>query len=97
VVDGTEISIAFCLNSVGLDNVILNDIDTFVDSVSLIDVTEIDIGLCLNSVGFPSVILNDIGTPVFSFGWMASTTRWWYYIAVSVMVIDTSILHLQCH
>jgi hypothetical protein len=40
VVDVTEIDIAHCLNSVGLDNVILNDTNTFVDSVVLIDVTK---------------------------------------------------------
>jgi hypothetical protein len=73
-VDVIEIDIGLYLNNVGLDNVILNDTDTFVDSVSLIDVIETDIGLCLSSVNFPSVILNDMGTPVFNVGRMASST-----------------------
>jgi hypothetical protein len=89
VVAVTEIDTALCLNNVSLGNVIFNDTNSFVDSVSLIDVTEIDTGLCLSSVSFPSVILNDTGTPVFSLGWMASSTRQWYCIAVSVMVPGT--------
>jgi hypothetical protein len=52
VVDVTETDTRLCLKSVDLDNVILNDTDTFVDSVSLVDVTKTDIGLCLSSVGF---------------------------------------------
>jgi hypothetical protein len=64
VIDVTETDTALCLNSVSLDNVILNDTDTFADSVGLIDVTKTDTGLCLRSVGFSSVILNDIGTLV---------------------------------
>jgi hypothetical protein len=64
VVDVIEINIALCLKSIGLDNVILDDTDTFVDSVGLVDVIEIDTRLCLNSVSFPSIILNDTGTPV---------------------------------
>jgi hypothetical protein len=75
VVDATETDTALCLNSVSLDNVILNDTHTFVDSVDLIDATETDTGLCLSRVRFPSVILNGTGTPVFSVGWMASSTR----------------------
>jgi hypothetical protein len=70
VVDVSETDTALYLNSVGLDNDILNDTDTFVDSVGLIDIIEIDIVLCLSSVGFPSVILNDTGTPILvSDGW----------------------------
>jgi hypothetical protein len=41
VVDVTETDTAHCLN-VGLDNVILNDTNTFVDNVGLIDVTKTD-------------------------------------------------------
>jgi hypothetical protein len=74
VVDVTETNTAICLNSFNLDNVILKDSDTFIDSVSIVNVTEIDIGLCLSRVGFPSINLNDTGTPVFSVGWMASFT-----------------------
>jgi hypothetical protein len=66
VVDVTETNIALCLNNASLDNVILNDTKTFIDSVSLIDVTETNIRLCLSSVNFSNVILNDIGTPIFS-------------------------------
>jgi hypothetical protein len=40
MLDVTEINTALYLNSVGLDNVILNDTDTFVDSVGLVDVTK---------------------------------------------------------
>jgi hypothetical protein len=40
VVDVTEIDIVLCLNIVGLYNVILNDIDTFFDSVDLVDFTK---------------------------------------------------------
>jgi hypothetical protein len=70
VVDVTETDIAFYLNNVGLDNVILNDTDTFIDSVDLINVIDTDTGLCLSSVSFPSIILNDTGTPVsVSDGW----------------------------
>jgi hypothetical protein len=76
----TEIDTALCLNNVNLGNVIFNDTDSFVDSVSLIDVTETDTGLCLSSVSFPSIILNDTGTPVFC---------QWYCIPVSVMEHDT--------
>jgi hypothetical protein len=64
VVDVIQIDTALCLNCAGLDNVILNDTYTFVDSVFLIDVIETDIRHCLSSVGFPSVILNDTSTPV---------------------------------
>jgi hypothetical protein len=70
VVDVTEIDTAHCFNSVSLDNVILNDTDTFIDSVGLVDVTDTNTGLCLISVDFSSIILNDIGTPVsMSNGW----------------------------
>jgi hypothetical protein len=62
VVHVTEINTALWLNNTGLDNVILNDTNTFVDSVGLID------------VGFPSVILNDTGTLIFSVGRMTSST-----------------------
>jgi predicted RNase H-like nuclease len=85
VVDVTETDTAFYLNSVILDNVILNDTDTFIDSASLVDVIENDTGLCLSSVDFPSIILNDTGTPIFS------VERMVYNIAVSVMVPDTGI------
>jgi hypothetical protein len=64
VVDVTETNTALCLNSVNLDNCILNCTDTFIDSVGLVDVTETDTGLCLSSVSLPSVILNDTDTPV---------------------------------
>jgi hypothetical protein len=64
VVDVIETDTALCSNSVDVDNVILNDTSTFVDSVFLIDVTGTDTGLCFSSVGFLSVILNDTGTPV---------------------------------
>jgi hypothetical protein len=73
VVDGTKTDTALCLNGVDLDNVILNDTDTFVDSVSPVDVRETNTGLCSSSVGFPSVILTDNGTPVFSVRWMTSS------------------------
>jgi hypothetical protein len=70
VVDVIETDTALCSNSVDVDNVILNDTGTFVDSVFLIDVTGIDTGVCLSSVGFLSVILNGTGTPVsMSDGW----------------------------
>jgi hypothetical protein len=75
VVDVTETDTALCLNSVGLDNVILNDIDTFIDIVGLVEVIKIDTGVCLSIVDFPSVILNDTSTPVFSVRWMSSSTR----------------------
>jgi hypothetical protein len=70
VVDVAETDTSLCLSNVGLENVIFNDIDTFVDSVVLVNVTDTDTRLCLSSAGFPSVILNDIGTPVLvSDGW----------------------------
>jgi hypothetical protein len=70
VVDVKETDTAIYLNSVGLDNVILNDNYTFIDSVGLIDVIDTNTRLCLSSVGFPSVILNDTGTPIsVSNGW----------------------------
>jgi hypothetical protein len=47
VVDVTEINIALCLNSVSLGNIILNDTDTFVGSVSLVDVIDINSGVCV--------------------------------------------------
>jgi hypothetical protein len=75
VVDVTKTDSALYLNNVGLDNVILNNTDTFIDSVGLVDVIETDTGLCLSSVSFPSIILNDTGTHVFSVEWMASSTR----------------------
>jgi hypothetical protein len=62
---------------VGLDNVILNNIDAFIDSVSLVDYMETNTGLCLSSTGFPSIVLNDTGTIVFSVRWVASSTRQW--------------------
>jgi hypothetical protein len=74
VVDVTKTDTALCLNSAGLDNDILNDTDTFIDSVDLVDVTETDTGFCLSSVGFPSVTLNDLDTPIFSVRWMESCT-----------------------
>jgi hypothetical protein len=74
VVDVTKTNTTLCLNSVGLDNVILNDTDTFVDSVDLIDVTETDTELCLSSVDFPIVTLNDPHTPIFSVRRMESST-----------------------
>jgi hypothetical protein len=74
VVDVTETDTTLSLNSVGLGNVILNDTDTFIDSVGVIDVIETDTRLGLSSVGFPSIILNDTATPVFSVGRMSSST-----------------------
>jgi hypothetical protein len=41
----------------------LNDTDSFVDSVGLDDVTDTETRLYLSSVSFPRIILNDIGTP----------------------------------
>jgi hypothetical protein len=64
VVYVTETDTALYLNNVNLDNVILNDTETFADSAGLVDVTETDTRLCLSSVGFPSIILNDAGTPI---------------------------------
>jgi hypothetical protein len=64
VVDDTKIDTTLFLNNVSLDNVILNNTDTFVDSVGLVDVTLTDTGCCLISVSFPSVILNNTGTPI---------------------------------
>jgi hypothetical protein len=74
VVDVTESDTTLCLNSVGLDNVLLNDTDSFVESVGLIDATETDNGLGFTSVGFPSIILNDSGTPIFWVERMVSST-----------------------
>jgi hypothetical protein len=75
VVDVTKNDTALFLNNVGIDNVILNNIDTFIDSVDLLDVTLTDTGHCLSSVSFSSVILNDNGTPIFSVGQKVSSTR----------------------
>jgi hypothetical protein len=75
VVDVIETNIVLCLNNVHLDHVILNDTDTFIDSVDLFDVTETGSELCLSSVGFPSIILNNTGTPIFIVKRMASSTR----------------------
>jgi hypothetical protein len=91
VVDVTETNTALCLNIVSIDNVILNNTNTFIHSVGLVDVTETDIELCLNSVSFSSVILNDTSTPVFSVGRMVLSTRHWYYIIVLDMVPNTSV------
>jgi hypothetical protein len=64
MIDVIETDTTLCLNTVGLDNVILNDTDTFIDSVGLVDVTKTDTRHCLSSVSFPSIILNDAGTLV---------------------------------
>jgi hypothetical protein len=80
VVDVSKTDTALCLNNVSLDNVILNDTDTFIYSVGLIDVTDIDIGLCLRSVGFPSVILIDTVTPISVLdGWIIHSTLVLHY------------------
>jgi hypothetical protein len=73
VVYVTETDTALYLNNVNLDNVILNDTETFVDSAGLVDVTETDTGLCLSSVSFPSIIRRWYS--YFSVGWMASYTQ----------------------
>jgi hypothetical protein len=64
VVDVTGTDIALYLYNVDLDNVIMNDTNTFIDSFGIIDVTETNTGLCLSSVSFSSIILNDTGSPV---------------------------------
>jgi hypothetical protein len=70
VVDVTGTDIALYLNNVNLDNVIMNDTNTFIDSFGIIDVTETNTGLYLSSVSFSSIILNDTGSPVsVSDGW----------------------------